>query len=127
MFHDPVHCLILIWCDFSSLAELGEFIKVADHGLTTEVEEGDYNGLVTCMGHLMAVKDRQVKFSSSDFWVPLILWNQSHLIYFRVWQVSNVSSRALCVDVCIDILADIFSSVFLDSSSSISKKVNIIL
>jgi len=27
--------------------------------LTQPVEEGDYNGLVAVMGHLMAVKDRQ--------------------------------------------------------------------
>ena len=38
---------------------MAEFIKVADVGLTQTVEEGDYNGLVAVMGHLMAVKDRQ--------------------------------------------------------------------
>ena len=32
---------------------------MADVGLTQPVEEGDYNGLVAVMGHLMAVKDRQ--------------------------------------------------------------------
>ena len=42
-----------------SLNDLAEFIKVADVGLTQAVEEGDYNGLVAVMGHLMAVKDRQ--------------------------------------------------------------------
>lgn len=42
-----------------SLNDLAEFIKVADVGLTQPVEEGDYNGLVAVMGHLMAVKDRQ--------------------------------------------------------------------
>ena len=44
---------------FRSLNDLAEFIKVADVGLTQPVEEGDYNGLVSVMGHLMAVKDRQ--------------------------------------------------------------------
>lgn len=43
----------------NSLNDLAEFIKVADVGLTQTVEEGDYNGLVAVMGHLMAVKDRQ--------------------------------------------------------------------
>ncbi|XP_058960986.2 dynein beta chain, ciliary-like [Pocillopora verrucosa] len=43
----------------NSLNDLAEFIKVADVGLTQPVEEGDYNGLVAVMGHLMAVKDRQ--------------------------------------------------------------------
>lgn len=42
-----------------SLSDLAVFIKVADVGLTQNVEEGDYNGLVAVMGHLMAVKDRQ--------------------------------------------------------------------
>ena len=37
---------------------MAEFIKSADVGLTKDVQEGDYNGLVECMGHLMAVKDR---------------------------------------------------------------------
>ena len=30
----------------------------ADQGLTKPVNEGDYDGLVECMGYLMAVKDR---------------------------------------------------------------------
>ena len=46
-------------CLSCSLNDLAEFIKVADVGLTQSVEEGDYNGLVAVMGHLMAVKDRQ--------------------------------------------------------------------
>ncbi len=52
-----------IFFPIRSLSELQDFIKVANEGLTKEVEEGDYNGLVDCMGHLMAVKDRQ---SSTD-------------------------------------------------------------
>ena len=50
---------IFLLCFFFSLNDLAEFIKVADVGLTQPVEEGDYNGLVAVMGHLMAVKDRQ--------------------------------------------------------------------
>ncbi|XP_032899964.1 dynein heavy chain 9, axonemal isoform X2 [Amblyraja radiata] len=42
-----------------SLADLNEFIKVAEGGLCQKVEEGDFNGLVGVMGHLMAVKERQ--------------------------------------------------------------------
>lgn len=42
----------------TSLADLKTFIKVADAGLSMEVMEGDYDGLVHCMGHLMAVRDR---------------------------------------------------------------------
>lgn len=31
---------------------------MTDGGLSKEVMEGDYDGLVHCMGHLMAVRDR---------------------------------------------------------------------
>ncbi|XP_068770010.1 dynein axonemal heavy chain 9 [Struthio camelus] len=41
-----------------SLADLEEFIKTADKGLSKKVEKGDYDGLVEIMGHLMAVKER---------------------------------------------------------------------
>ena len=42
-----------------SLQDLEEFIKAASGGLNKGVEEGDYNGLVSVMGNLMAVKDKQ--------------------------------------------------------------------
>ena len=38
-------------------------------GLTNEVEEGDYDGLVEVMGHLMAVKDRSV--TTDEMFEPL--------------------------------------------------------
>lgn len=41
------------------MKELAEFIKTTDSGLMKPVEEGDYTGLVDCMGYLFAVKDRQ--------------------------------------------------------------------
>lgn len=41
-----------------SLADLDEFIKTAEKGLSQKVEAGDYNGLVEIMGHLLAVKER---------------------------------------------------------------------
>lgn len=48
---------------------MAEFIKVTDVGLTTEVAEGDYKGLVDVMGHLMAVKDRSV--TTDEMFEPL--------------------------------------------------------
>ncbi|KGL87447.1 Dynein heavy chain 9, axonemal, partial [Charadrius vociferus] len=41
-----------------SLADLDEFIKTANKGLSKKVEKGDYDGLVEIMGHLLAVKER---------------------------------------------------------------------
>jgi dynein heavy chain len=51
------------------LKELGEFIKVTDKGLTKPVEEGQFEELVECMGHLIAVKDRQA--NTDDMFDPL--------------------------------------------------------
>lgn len=39
--------------------DLEEFIKEASTGLSKPLEEGDYDGLVAVMGHLMRVKERQ--------------------------------------------------------------------
>ena len=43
----------------NSLAELNDFIDKADEGLMTQVDEGDYDGLVKVMEYLRRVKDRQ--------------------------------------------------------------------
>ncbi|KAL0984038.1 hypothetical protein UPYG_G00136240 [Umbra pygmaea] len=42
-----------------SLSDLAEFISVTEAGLSSRVVEGDYDGLVGVMGHLLAVKERQ--------------------------------------------------------------------
>lgn len=42
-----------------SLNDLQKFIEVAKSGLSVEIGEDDYNGLVGVMGHLLAVKSRQ--------------------------------------------------------------------
>ena len=42
-----------------SLADLSAFIKETKTGLGVDIQEGDYDGLVEVMGHLLAVKDRQ--------------------------------------------------------------------
>ncbi|KAM5302539.1 dynein axonemal heavy chain 11 isoform 2-T2 [Glossophaga mutica] len=42
-----------------SLNELQEFIKQTDAGLQRELGEGDHDGLVDIMGHLLAVRSRQ--------------------------------------------------------------------
>ncbi|KAM9001324.1 dynein axonemal heavy chain 17 [Sarcophilus harrisii] len=44
----------------NSLADLETFMKEAKAGLTKPLKEGDYDGLVTVMGHLMKVKERQI-------------------------------------------------------------------
>ncbi|XP_071672368.1 dynein axonemal heavy chain 17 isoform X2 [Patagioenas fasciata] len=43
----------------TSLQELEDFIRETNVGLSKPLQEGDYDGLVEVMGHLMRVKDRQ--------------------------------------------------------------------
>ncbi|XP_062234716.1 dynein axonemal heavy chain 9-like [Platichthys flesus] len=43
----------------NSLSDLEQFICVTKDGLGQQVKEGDYDGLVDIMGHLLAVKERQ--------------------------------------------------------------------
>ncbi|XP_061233427.1 dynein axonemal heavy chain 17 isoform X1 [Neopsephotus bourkii] len=43
----------------NSLMDLEEFINDTNTGLSKPLEEGDYDGLVAVMGHLMRVKERQ--------------------------------------------------------------------
>lgn len=52
-----------------SLSDLQAFMKDARTGLKTPVKEGDYNGLVEVMGHLMKVKERQV--ATDNMFEPL--------------------------------------------------------
>ncbi|XP_004592923.2 dynein axonemal heavy chain 17 [Ochotona princeps] len=53
----------------SSLADLEAFMKVARTGLTKPLKEGDYDGLVEVMRHLMKVKERQV--ATDNLFEPL--------------------------------------------------------
>ncbi|XP_054832302.1 dynein axonemal heavy chain 9-like [Eublepharis macularius] len=52
-----------------SLADLEQFVKIAERGLSKDVQKGDYDGLVEVMGHLMALKDRQI--STNEMFEPL--------------------------------------------------------
>ncbi|XP_032430935.1 dynein axonemal heavy chain 9 [Xiphophorus hellerii] len=53
----------------NSLFDLERFICVTEAGLSQQVQEGDYRGLVEVMSHLLAVKDRQT--STDTMFDPL--------------------------------------------------------
>ncbi|XP_043925655.1 dynein axonemal heavy chain 17-like [Protopterus annectens] len=53
----------------NSLTDLTAFIKIANAGLTQPLKEGDYQGLILVMGHLMKIKARQV--STDNMFEPL--------------------------------------------------------
>ncbi|XP_066544120.1 dynein axonemal heavy chain 11 [Amia ocellicauda] len=52
-----------------SVKDLEMFIQETDKGLAKKVKEGDYSGLVEIMGHLMAIRDRQI--STDQHFKPL--------------------------------------------------------
>lgn len=52
-----------------SVRELSSFVQDTAHGLSNKVSDGDYAGLVEIMGHLMAIRDRQI--SNEQHFKPL--------------------------------------------------------
>uniref|UniRef100_A0A3B3Y5N1 AAA+ ATPase domain-containing protein n=1 Tax=Poecilia mexicana TaxID=48701 RepID=A0A3B3Y5N1_9TELE len=52
-----------------SVKELSHFLEDTAGGLSTKVSDGDYAGLVSVMGHLMAIRDRQL--SNEQHFKPL--------------------------------------------------------
>ncbi|XP_042285828.1 dynein axonemal heavy chain 11 isoform X2 [Thunnus maccoyii] len=52
-----------------SVRELSSFVQDTAHGLSNKVSDGDYAGLVDIMGHLMAIRDRQI--SNEQHFKPL--------------------------------------------------------
>uniref|UniRef100_A0A8C9ZTH7 Dynein, axonemal, heavy polypeptide 9 like n=1 Tax=Sander lucioperca TaxID=283035 RepID=A0A8C9ZTH7_SANLU len=52
-----------------SVRELSSFVQDTAHGLSNKVSGGDYAGLVDIMGHLMAIRDRQI--STEQHFKPL--------------------------------------------------------
>ena len=55
----PTYLCHVYPCTYSSLKDLESFITRTVDGLSKSVEEGDYDGLVDVMIHLLAVRDRQ--------------------------------------------------------------------
>lgn len=51
------------------MRELSQFVQDTACGLSTKVLDGDYAGLVKIMGHLMAIRDRQI--SDEQHFKPL--------------------------------------------------------
>uniref|UniRef100_A0A8C4HI55 Dynein, axonemal, heavy polypeptide 9 like n=1 Tax=Dicentrarchus labrax TaxID=13489 RepID=A0A8C4HI55_DICLA len=49
--------------------KLSSFVEDTAHGLSKKVSDGDYAGLVDIMGHLMAIRDRQI--STEQHFKPL--------------------------------------------------------
>lgn len=59
----------MIICALCSVRELSSFVQDTTLGLSDKVVDGDYVGLVGIMGHLMAIRDRQI--SNEKHFKPL--------------------------------------------------------
>jgi len=53
----------------TSVRDLSTFVQDTALGLASKVSDGDYAGLVDIMGHLMAIRDRQI--STEQHFQPL--------------------------------------------------------
>ncbi|KAG8040920.1 hypothetical protein G9C98_001908, partial [Cotesia typhae] len=53
----------------TSLSDLGNFIRLADESLLQQIQPGDYAGLISVMGYLMRIKERQP--ITDDMFQPL--------------------------------------------------------
>lgn len=60
---------IILFSLSCSVKELTSFVEDTAHGLSNKVADGDYTGLVNIMGHLMAIRDRQI--SNEQHFKPL--------------------------------------------------------
>ncbi len=83
-----------------SLNDLVEFIKNTHQGLTVEVQEGDYDGLVDIMGHLVAIKERQP--NTDNMFEPLkhtieLLAHYGQEMSDEIHQHVQVSALVLCI------------------------------
>ncbi len=65
----PLHSETLHLPLSRSVRELSSFVQDTAHGLSNKVSDGDYAGLVDIMGHLMAIRDRQI--SNEQHFRPL--------------------------------------------------------
>uniref|UniRef100_A0A8C4HJQ5 Dynein, axonemal, heavy polypeptide 9 like n=1 Tax=Dicentrarchus labrax TaxID=13489 RepID=A0A8C4HJQ5_DICLA len=63
------HICLSFLIDKNYRKELSSFVEDTAHGLSKKVSDGDYAGLVDIMGHLMAIRDRQI--STEQHFKPL--------------------------------------------------------
>uniref|UniRef100_A0A4X2JZH0 AAA+ ATPase domain-containing protein n=1 Tax=Vombatus ursinus TaxID=29139 RepID=A0A4X2JZH0_VOMUR len=95
-----------------SLTDLEEFIKVTNAGFCRELKEGDYNGLVEIMGHLMAVRNRQG--ATDELFDPLkatitLLESYGQKMPDHVYVLLEVSANASVTVVMLSLLRSLCS------------------
>lgn len=87
-----------------SVRELSSFLQDTTLGLSDKVADGDYAGLVTIMGHLMAIRDRQI--SNEKHFKPL----KSTVELLKSYGQQLTESIYTQLEVCIGIQMHIVST-----------------
>lgn len=78
-----------------SVRELSSFLQDTTLGLSDKVADGDYAGLVSIMGHLMAIRDRQI--SNDKHFKPL----QSTAELLKTYEQQLPDSIYTQLEVCV--------------------------
>lgn len=81
----------------SSVRELSSFLQDTTLGLSDKVVDGDYAGLVTIMGHLMAIRDRQI--SNEKHFKPLKSTAELLKTYGQQLPESIYTQLEVCISV----------------------------
>lgn len=82
------------------MKELTSFVEDRAQGLSNKVADGDYAGLVNIMGHLMAIRDRQI--SSEQHFKPL----KSTAELLKTYRQQLPDSVYTQLEVCVNTLRD---------------------
>lgn len=85
-----------------SVRELSSFLQGTTLGLSDKVVDGDYAGLVTIMGHLMALRDRQI--SNDKHFKPLKSTAELLKTYGQQLPESIYTQLEVCVSVQIQVV-----------------------
>lgn len=85
-----------------SVRELSSFLQDTTLGLSDKVVDGDYAGLVTIMGHLMAIRDRQI--SNEKHFKPLKSTAELLKTYGQQLPESIYTQLEVCVSVQMQIV-----------------------
>lgn len=77
--------------------DLSSFVQDTACGLSNKVSDGDYAGLVNIMGHLMAIRDRQI--SNEHHFKPLKSTSELLKTYGQQLPENVYTQLEVCTDI----------------------------
>lgn len=97
-------CTVITLLSLYSVRELSSFVEDTAHGLSNKVTDGDYAGLVNIMGHLMAIRDRQI--SNKKHFTPLKSTAELLKTYGQQLPENIYTQLEVCINLTIKTLSD---------------------